>query len=80
MELEEAGASDEVEEEPAKYEVEKIVRHEKKKGVYKYICKWVDWESKYNTREPEENLLTCQALPAYWKAKKNKVGLSISNK
>ena len=33
MELEEAGASDEVEEPPAKYEVEKIVRHEKKKGV-----------------------------------------------
>jgi DNA polymerase III epsilon subunit-like protein len=71
MEVEEA-ESGELEVPEVTYEVERIVRHECKKGEYTYVVKWAGWESKDNTIEPEEHLITNMLLPAYWKAKKNK--------
>ena len=71
MEVEEADAGN-LNEPEVTYEVEKIVRHECKQGEYTYVVKWVDWESKHNTYEPEDHLITNKLLLAYWKAKKNK--------
>ena len=53
----------------ATYEVEKIVRHEKKSGEYVYVVKWKGFESNHNTIEPEVHLITCSALLTYWKGK-----------
>jgi DNA polymerase III epsilon subunit-like protein len=71
MEVEEAD-SGELEQPEVTYEVERIVRHECKKGEYTYIVKWVGYESDDNTCEPEHHLITNKLLLAYWKAKKNK--------
>ena len=35
------------------------------------MVKWVGWDSKYNTIEPESHLLMCKALLSFWKGKKN---------
>mmetsp|Transcript_48501 Transcript_48501/g.134475 ORF Transcript_48501/g.134475 Transcript_48501/m.134475 type:complete len:1928 (+) Transcript_48501:54-5837(+) len=66
-----SGATDE----PAvqTYDVEHIVRVERKvKGKERtYVVKWVGWESKDNTIEPESHLLVCKALLSFWKGQKN---------
>ena len=56
------------------WEVEKILSSSKdrKTGERSYIVKWKDWESKHNTDEPEDHLLCCKLLPAFWRKKKNK--------
>ena len=72
MEVEEADAG-ELEEPELTYEVERIVRHECKKGEYIYVVKWVGYEREEDkTKEPEEHLITNKLLLAYWKGKKNK--------
>ena len=54
-----------------KYEVERLVSHERDRqsGEYIYVVKWKTYESKDNTKEPEAHLLTCSALIPYWRGK-----------
>jgi len=44
------------------YEVEKIVRRRKKRGVWMYRVKWKGFDAKENTWEPEENLTSCKEM------------------
>nr|CAD7394935.1 unnamed protein product [Timema cristinae] len=50
------------------YQVEKIVdRWIYEDGQYRYLVKWKDWSSPFNTWEPEENLVGCGgALLSYF--------------
>ena len=38
------------------YEVERIVAHKIEKGTLRYLVKWVGYDDKENTWEPEQNL------------------------
>jgi len=44
------------------YEVERIVRRRKKRGVWMYRVKWKGFDTKDNTWEPEENLTCCKEM------------------
>jgi len=44
------------------YEVERIVRRRKKRGVWMYRVKWKGFDAKENTWEPEENLTSCKEM------------------
>lgn len=44
------------------YEVERIVRRRKKRGVWMYRVKWKGFDTKENTWEPEENLTSCKEM------------------
>lgn len=44
------------------WQVEKILEHRDKKGKTEYLIQWKDWGPKYNTWEPEENLMGCQDI------------------
>ena len=59
------------------FDVEYIVRAERKAAGKErtYVVKWVGWDSKDNTIEPESHLLTCKALLSFWKGQKNKAEL-----
>ena len=62
--------------EEAEYEVEKIVHSFKEHGNQVYIVKWKGYDSKHNTKEPEEHLLRNKLLLAFWRSKKNKTQLT----
>ena len=73
----EAGSHD-GEPQPETYDVEHIVRAERKVAGQErtYVVKWVGWPAETNTIEPESHLLECKALLAYWKSKKNSAELA----
>jgi DNA polymerase-3 subunit epsilon len=62
--------------EPAvvKYNVEQIVRAERKVAGQErtYVVKWVGYPTDENTIEPESHLITCKGLLTYWRGKKNR--------
>lgn len=55
-ETEKSGSEQEI------YEVERIVRRRKKRGVWMYRVKWKGFDTKENTWEPEENLTSCKEM------------------
>ena len=63
---------------PESYDVECIVSAPRKVSGQErtYVVKWVGYPSSKNTTEPESHLLTCRALPAFWKSKKNAAELA----
>ena len=52
----------EVELENDEYEVEEILDHQKFGRQQKYLVKWKNWPSSYNTWEPRTNLTNCPRL------------------
>eukprot|EP00966_Prymnesium_polylepis_P077261 1789479-Prymnesium_polylepis.1 len=64
--------SDSASEEEEEWRVEKIESHKRAKDLLKYWVKWHGFTIKQGGRtlEPEENLLTCEKLPEYWRSKK----------
>jgi len=44
------------------YEVERIVRRKRRRGVWMYRVKWKGFGVRQNTWEPEENLTSCQEM------------------
>lgn len=47
------------------FAAEKILKKRKRKGKTEFQVKWRGWSSKYNTWEPEENILDHRLLEAY---------------
>ncbi|XP_070580091.1 uncharacterized protein [Ptychodera flava] len=39
------------------YEAERLLKKRSRKGMVEYLVKWKGWTAKYNTWEPEENIL-----------------------
>jgi hypothetical protein len=60
-------------EEEKEWRVEKIESHKRANNLLKYWVRWHGFTIKQGGRtlEPEENLLTCEKLPEYWRSKKN---------
>ncbi|XP_065173526.1 polycomb group protein Pc [Atheta coriaria] len=49
------------------YAAEKIIRKRVRRGVVEYYVKWQGWSPKYNTWEPEENILDSRLIDLYEK-------------
>ncbi|TNM86161.1 hypothetical protein fugu_008432 [Takifugu bimaculatus] len=47
------------------FAVENIEKKRSRKGRFEYLVKWRGWSSKYNTWEPEENILDPRLLDAF---------------
>ncbi|XP_002737498.1 uncharacterized protein LOC100369045 [Saccoglossus kowalevskii] len=44
------------------YEAERLLRKRTRKGAVEYLVKWKGWSNKYNSWEPEENILDPQLM------------------
>nr|1PDQ_A Chain A, Polycomb protein [Drosophila melanogaster] len=47
------------------YAAEKIIQKRVKKGVVEYRVKWKGWNQRYNTWEPEVNILDRRLIDIY---------------
>ncbi|XP_010766757.1 E3 SUMO-protein ligase CBX4 [Notothenia coriiceps] len=47
------------------FAVESIEKKRSRKGRFEYLVKWRGWSPKYNTWEPEENILDPRLLDAF---------------
>lgn len=54
------------------YEVERILDCRTVNGKREYLIKWKEYDAKFNTWEPEENLTGCKQLLNRFKGKENK--------
>lgn len=66
------------------YIVEKIVNHEcAAKGQMRFLVRWKDWSPKYDTWEPEANLImssaNCLLIMEYFDRKREYVKMAIHN-
>ncbi|KAL5258881.1 hypothetical protein ACHWQZ_G009369 [Mnemiopsis leidyi] len=50
---------------PTVYTVEKILKKRKRQGSTEYLVKWKNYTTKWNTWEPEENILDKQLILAF---------------
>ena len=47
------------------FDAEGITKKRERKGRVEYLVKWKGWSPKYNTREPEDNILDLRLIQQY---------------
>ncbi|KAK4291002.1 hypothetical protein Pmani_036134 [Petrolisthes manimaculis] len=65
---------EEEEEQEEDWQVEKILDVREKKGKKDYLVKWVGYNAKYNTWEPQDNLTNCAKLIQTFNSQSKKKG------
>ncbi|XP_011640659.1 polycomb group protein Pc [Pogonomyrmex barbatus] len=55
------------------YAAERITKKREKRGKIEYLVKWKGWSKKYNTWEPEENILDVRLIELYEESQKGEV-------
>ncbi|KAJ8968066.1 hypothetical protein NQ314_002505 [Rhamnusium bicolor] len=53
------------------YAAEKIMKKRVRKGIVEYYVKWKGWSQRYNTWEPEENILDVRLIDLYEQSQKS---------